>query len=149
MGDSQITSAEASLNFDTTAFYTNWIQAFSDTQHHGCTQKGQPGRVGMQCCESTRSSFGCSYSCPTSTDCNFTHTQGALPDVVPYHNPYGGWPGDPSWGTAGAVIPREIVVTRGETATPATYEVTTTTIQSHGHYVIQFPNLKIVLKDDC
>ena len=80
MGDSQITSAEASLNFDTTAFYTNWIQvipkpklrlgknggngskagslvlltagvvgktwqAFSDTQHHGCTQKGQPGRV--------------------------------------------------------------------------------------------------------
>ena len=26
MGDSQITSAEASLNFDTTAFYTNWIQ---------------------------------------------------------------------------------------------------------------------------
>ncbi len=66
-------------NFDTTAFYTNWIQvipktqiafrenggkgskagslvlltagvgktwqAFSDTQHHGCTQKGQPGRV--------------------------------------------------------------------------------------------------------
>ena len=54
--------------------------------------------------------------------------QGALPDVVPYHNPYGGWPGDPSWGTAGAVIPREIVVTRGEIATPATYEVTTTTI---------------------
>ena len=130
MGDSQITSAEASLNFDTTAFYTNWIQAFSDTQHHGCTQKGQPGRVGMQCCESTRSSFGCSYSCPTSTDCNFTHTQGALPDVVPYHNPYGGWPGDPSWGTAGAVIPREIVVTRGETATPATYEVTTTRLYS-------------------
>ena len=105
MGDSQITSAEASLNFDTTAFYTNWIQAFSDTQHHGCTQKGQPGRVGMQCCESTRSSFGCSYSCPTSTDCNFTHTQGALPDVVPYHNPYGGWPGDPSWMAAGCEIP--------------------------------------------
>ena len=78
MGDSQITSAEASLNFDTTAFYTNWIQAFSDTQHHGCTQKGQPGRVGMQCCESTRSSFGCSYSCPTSTDCNFTHTQARM-----------------------------------------------------------------------
>ena len=124
MGDSQITSPEASLNFDTTAFYTNWIQAFSDTQHHGCTHKGQPGRVGMQCCESTRSSFGCSYSCPFSEDCNFTHTNGALPDVVPYHNPCGGWPGDPSWGAAGAVIPREIIVTRGETATPEVYAVT-------------------------
>jgi hypothetical protein len=114
MGDSQITSPEASLNFDTAAFYTNWIQAFSDTQNHGCTQKGAPGRVGMECCESTRSSFGCSFSCPTSEDCNFTRTKGSLPDVVPYHNPYGGWPGDPSWATAGAVIPREIVVTRGE-----------------------------------
>ena len=112
MGDSQITSPEASLNFDTTAFYTNWIQAFADTQHHGCTQTGQPGRVGMECCESTRSSFGCSFTCPSSEDCNFTNTVGALPDVVPYHNPYGGWPGDPSWGAAGAVIPREIVVTR-------------------------------------
>ena len=135
MGDSQITSAEASLNFDTTAFYTNWIQAFADTQHHGCTQKGEAGRVGMQCCESTRSSFGCSYSCPTSEDCNFTNTAGALPDVVPYHNPYGGWPGDPSWGTAGAVIPREIVVTRGETATPALYNVVRSLVDffnSHG-----------------
>ena len=65
--------------------------------------------------------FGC--SCPTSTDCNFTHTSGALPDVVPYHNPYGGWPGDPSWGAAGAVIPREIVVTRGETVTPELFSV--------------------------
>ena len=123
MGDSQITSPEASLNFDTTAFYTNWIEAFADTQQHGCTQKGQPGRAGMECCESTRSSFGCSFSCPSSEDCNFTNTIGALPDVVPYHNPYGGWPGDPSWGAAGAVIPREIVVTRGETATPTVYAV--------------------------
>eukprot|EP01052_Picozoa_sp_SAG31_P006505 SAG31_NODE_300_length_18109_cov_47.887285_10_plen_70_part_00 len=68
MGDSQITSPEASLNFDTAAFYGNWIQAFSDTQKHGCIKKGQPGRPGMQCCESTRSSFGCAYSCPTSED---------------------------------------------------------------------------------
>ena len=30
MGDSQITSAEASLNFDTTAFYTNWIQVIAN-----------------------------------------------------------------------------------------------------------------------
>ena len=32
MGDSQITSAEASLNFDTTAFYTNWIQVIPKSQ---------------------------------------------------------------------------------------------------------------------
>ena len=112
--------------------YNVCTQAFSDTQHHGCTQKGQPGRTGMQCCESTRSSFGCSFSCPSSQDCNFSDTHGALPDVVPYHNPYGGWPGDPSWGAAGAVIPREIVVTRGETATPELYAVVKSLVDFFG-----------------
>ena len=74
-------------------------------------------------------------SCPTSLDCNFTHSAGALPDVVPFHFPIGGWAGDPSWGAAGAVIPREIVVTRGETATPELYSVVKSLVDffnSHG-----------------
>ena len=54
---------------------------------------------------------------------------------MPFHFPIGGWPGDPSWGAAGAVIPREIVVTRGETATPELYSVVKNLVDffnSHG-----------------
>jgi hypothetical protein len=78
----------------------------------------------MKCCDPNHGNFGCSFVCPTTHDCNFTETNGALPDVIPYHNPYGGWPGDPSWATAGAVIPREIVVTRGEACSEMLYNVT-------------------------
>ena len=44
----------------------------------------------------------------------FNTTRGALPDVTPFNFPYGGWPGDPSWGVAGATIPWEVLVQGGD-----------------------------------
>jgi len=57
-----------------------------------------------ECCSKAHPTFGCDW-----TGTNFTDVAGSLPDVVPYsRKTYGGWPGDPTWGVAAAVLPWEV-----------------------------------------
>jgi len=114
MGDAQWTAGEASLNFNMSSFYTNFVGTMQNTQDVGCDvstggsvenpNKMRPGTY--QCCSPTITSFGCDH-----TGTNFSTAQslaGALPDVVPYgKHTYGGWPGDPSWMVAAVIIPWE------------------------------------------
>eukprot|EP00039_Didymoeca_costata_P027246 m.17957 g.17957 ORF g.17957 m.17957 type:complete len:1180 (+) comp6152_c0_seq1:184-3723(+) len=110
MGDSQITSLGASLNFDTREFYRNWLQTFRDHQIVNCalhsTTPVFPQANVDKCCNPKVSTFGCSYTGIPDTPIGggFNETIGSLPDVVPFTY-IGGWPGDPSWGAAGVTIP--------------------------------------------
>eukprot|EP00971_Amphidinium_carterae_P270127 5359425-Amphidinium_carterae.1 len=114
MGDAQITSLQASLNFDTTAFYRQWLQAMRDDQVTGCSTS--PGVRGDEdgasaCCDPAALTFGCNFKGVTD---NFTNSVGSVPDTVPFFKPYGGWPGDPSWGSASVVVPHLLVAVLGE-----------------------------------
>mmetsp|Transcript_19634 Transcript_19634/g.52347 ORF Transcript_19634/g.52347 Transcript_19634/m.52347 type:complete len:977 (-) Transcript_19634:139-3069(-) len=125
MGDAQITSAEASLNFDTTALYEHWLQTFADSQLIGCrstdTSSVSPETSPWyNCCNPNVHFFGCNFHGVAD---DFNDSTGSLPDVTPYFKLYGGWPGDPSWGAAGVVLPRELSVQRGEIVTPELYNV--------------------------
>jgi hypothetical protein len=106
-GDSQITSGEASLNFDTSAMYYNWLEVMEESDQVGCNPPGAPAPVFPRpdcflCCDPAHGSFGCNYEGVPGGD--FKSTAGAIADVVPFMH-VGGWPGDPSWGVAGATIP--------------------------------------------
>eukprot|EP00750_Incisomonas_marina_P009219 INCI15853.1.p1 GENE.INCI15853.1~~INCI15853.1.p1 ORF type:complete len:956 (+),score=122.30 INCI15853.1:192-3059(+) len=122
MGDAQWTSGEASVNFDMAELYSNFVRTMGDTVQGGCRQPSpsnnrevtptgvvgiEPAQVPVdyQCCDFQNVTFGCS-----ETGTNFSSgTAGALPDVVPYSKKtYGGWPGDPSWQVAAAIIPWEV-----------------------------------------
>jgi alpha-L-rhamnosidase len=132
MGDAQWTAGEASLNFDVQAFYLNWLVTMKDTQIIECNQvasatvtAGSAATVSFEatmrastpaaaprrpptyeCCSHKHPTFGCDW---TGTDFDGDVT-GSLPDVVPYsRKTYGGWPGDPTWGVAAAVIPWEVI----------------------------------------
>ena len=118
LGDAQWTSGQASLNFDMAAFYSNFMRSISDTMAVGCTADaraaappGGPARPRTYtCCSRAAPTFGCDW-----TGTNFSDMRGALPDVVPYEKKtYGGWPGDPSWHIAAAVIPWEAWHRTGE-----------------------------------
>lgn len=115
MGDSQITSREATLNFDTALFYKTWVTSISDAQRESCHSPGHMHgsttlEQSLQCCDPKVPQFGCDYRGVTD---NFTNSWGSVPDVVPFHRPYGGWPGDPSWGAASVVIPWELHTIQG------------------------------------
>jgi len=131
MGDAQWTSGEASMNFNMGSLYTNFVRSMSDTIAVGCTQPSSlsssspsssstaavaigldggsvaapPPPEDYQCCDFQHVTFGCSEK-----GTNFSgDVFGALPDVVPYSKKtYGGWPGDPSWQVAAAIIPWEV-----------------------------------------
>lgn len=114
MGDAQWTAGEASMNFEMSELYSNFIRSMDDTIHVGCrqpdsiTQKSDyvvDPPVDYLCCDFKHPTFGCS-----DTGTNFTGPlYGALPDVVPYSKQtYGGWPGDPSWQIASVIIPWEM-----------------------------------------
>ena len=63
-----------------------------------------------ECCSHAHPTFGCDW-----TGTNFTDIAGSLPDVVPYsRKTYGGWPGDPTWGVAAAVLPWEVFTRTGD-----------------------------------
>ena len=111
MGDAQWTAGEASVNFDMVSVYSNFARSMADTLAVGCREPTSQAAdtsappVDYQCCDFNHVTFGCS-----DTGTNFSSgTTGALPDVVPYSKKtYGGWPGDPSWQVASAIIPWEV-----------------------------------------
>ena len=131
MGDAQWTSGEASMNFGMSSLYSNFVRSMGDTIQVGCRapnddddgqQLSKQGRrldvtwrgvveaeelppVDYQCCDFKHPTFGCN-----DKGTNFSGSvYGALPDVVPYSKKtYGGWPGDPSWQVAAAIIPWEV-----------------------------------------
>lgn len=86
MGDAQVTSNEAMLNFDMQAFYENFLDAMRDDQLWGCSSRHNDG--GQTC-------GGMSAA----------EAAGSLPDVVPFDG-IGGNPGCPVWQVAYIVILR-------------------------------------------
>ena len=84
MGDAQVSSNEAMLNFDMEAFYNNYLRVMRDDQLIGCeTPMGEGGG-----------------SCQ-----NAGLHAGSLPDVVPFTtSPYGGFPGSTVWAAAYPII---------------------------------------------
>ena len=120
MADAQWTAEEATLNFDTAAFYTNWVRTMGDLQSTGCTvptpdahgnvnmsgycwsypaSDDGPGHLGpcnltnSYCCVPTPA--GANASNPSIANCspqyNQSDTAGSVPDVVPN-----------SWGRGGS-----------------------------------------------
>ena len=87
-GDSQITSAGASMNFDTGSFYDNWLQVFGDHQDVGCALHGKepvfPQGPADKCCNPKVGSFGCDYSGIPDGPGGFNETSGSIADVVPF-----------------------------------------------------------------
>ncbi|CAE8647962.1 unnamed protein product [Polarella glacialis] len=92
--------------------YSTWLQTMRDSQIVGCTLHSAtpkfPQANTFLCCDPARPSFGCDFSGPEGAQ-GFNDTQGSIADVVPFMD-VGGWPGDPSWGIAGATIPWEVMV---------------------------------------
>eukprot|EP01052_Picozoa_sp_SAG31_P045768 SAG31_NODE_8494_length_1441_cov_1.569300_1_plen_141_part_10 len=129
LGDAQWTAEEASLNFDMSALYANWIRTMNDLQDTGCTV-GVPDKHGhlnmsgycwdysvgagkMAACNLTNSY--CCLPTPEDSDPKFpkisfcspqynqSDTRGAIPDVAPNNWGRGGsrgWPGAPTWSSA-------------------------------------------------
>ena len=105
-GDAQFTSRQASLNFDMTLLYRNWLQTMVDHNYVGCALNGAtpvfPQANIDACCYSKHHKFGCDYTgIPNGV---FSDVRGSVADVVPYMG-VGGWPGDPSWGAIAAILP--------------------------------------------
>lgn len=114
-GDSQLTSAEASLNFDMKLLYGNWLRTMRDHDVVGCAASGHSPAFPQSnvdiCCDPAKKTFGCDYAgVPEGA---FANTSGAIADVVPFTY-VGGWPGDPSWGIIGAVLPWEVWRSSGD-----------------------------------
>eukprot|EP00656_Telonema_subtile_P057673 TRINITY_DN9541_c0_g2_i4.p1 TRINITY_DN9541_c0_g2~~TRINITY_DN9541_c0_g2_i4.p1 ORF type:complete len:563 (+),score=74.38 TRINITY_DN9541_c0_g2_i4:1409-3097(+) len=86
MGDAQVSSNEAMLNFDMQAFYESFLHAMRDTQLWGCAARHNDG--GSTCGGQTTQ-----------------EAAGSLPDVVPFDG-IGGSPGCPVWSVAYIVIAR-------------------------------------------
>jgi alpha-L-rhamnosidase len=126
LGDAQWVSGAASLRFRMNKLYANWLRTFGDTQAVECQQVNKvvhavsPFRPPTyQCCSRAQPTFGCDW-----TGTNFSEVRGALPDVIPYsRKTFGGWPGDPTWGAAAAVIPWEVLARTGEVPSAETYAV--------------------------
>ena len=106
MGDAQWTAEEASLNFDTSAFYTNFLRTISDVQMKGCRPTTEQFKLEPPfhtCCSPTLDAlhptiFQCSPMSGGASD-----TAGSIPDVVPelWGNGGGrGYPGSPVWASA-------------------------------------------------
>ena len=118
-GDSQMTSGECSLNFDAGSMYANWLTAMADSAAAGCAlapaAPAFPQPACFECCDPKRASFGCDYTGlpPGGADGGFSEVGGSIADVVPFMH-VGGWPGDPSWGVAGATIPWEVWTATGD-----------------------------------
>ncbi len=84
MGDAQVSSAQASLNFDMDLFYQNFVASFADMQSLGCTNPNHAERRNLlvrpptyECCNMRSPSFGCN-----ADGTNFSDVTGSLPDVV-------------------------------------------------------------------
>eukprot|EP00946_MAST-07B_sp_MAST-7B-sp1_P000380 g380.t1 len=125
LGDAQWVSGAANLRFGMSKLYGNWLRTFGDTQAVECEQVDidtllSPFRPPTyQCCSRAHPTFGCDW-----TGTNFSDVHGSLPDVVPYsRKTYGGWPGDPTWGAAAAVIPWEILARTGQVPSAQTYSI--------------------------
>jgi alpha-L-rhamnosidase len=117
MADSQVASAPANLNFDMSAFYTNWVRTMHDEQLLGCDVpeevdplratvsadaiiKGLPSPEGLP---PRPPWFSCnSRFAPTG------NATGAVSDVVPWGGWPGGFPADPNWGVAVVTVPWEV-----------------------------------------
>ena len=118
-GDAQVTSGAASLNFDTEAMYAQWLQSMQDSSTLGCALAPDtpsfPQPQQFECCTPAHQAFGCDYTGlpPGGLGGGFNETRGSIADVVPYMA-VGGWPGDPSWGIAGAIIPWEVYRQTGD-----------------------------------
>jgi len=96
-GDAQVTSAEASLNFDMGAFYGNWLRTMHDIQIEGCTlPPATPAPGGYSC-------WTPGQRVPTKHAFNFT--AGSLPFFMPRGGDFPG--GAPTWTTVGIVAPWE------------------------------------------
>ena len=97
--------------------YRNWLRTMSDHDRVGCAQPGVtpvlPRANVDVCCDPKRGSFGCDFTGVPAGQ--FLNTSGAIADVVPFTH-VGGWPGDPSWGIIGAVLPYEVWVRGGDDA---------------------------------
>jgi len=117
MGDAQWTSRETSLNFRAADFYQNFARTFADTQAVGCKQVESGSAMGprpavYECCSVKNPSFGCDWH---GVNDSFKDDAGSMPDVVPYsRKPYGGWPGDPTWGIATVEIPYQSWTVSGD-----------------------------------
>ena len=110
MGDAQWTAEEASLNFDMSALYVNWVRSMLELQETGCIPTTEQFKLEPPfgtCCSPTTdplhpSIFQCSpYS-------NSSDTAGSVPDIVPSLWGNGGsrgWPGAPVWSSAIVIIP--------------------------------------------
>jgi alpha-L-rhamnosidase len=118
-GDGQVTSGQCALNFDATATYAQWLQSMEDSAAIGCALAPQtpafPQPACFECCDPSKPAFGCDYTGlpPGGTGGGFSAVAGSVADVVPYMH-VGGWPGDPSWGIAGATIPWEVMAASGD-----------------------------------
>ena len=88
MGDAQVTSNEAMLNFDMEALYTNFFTDMRNEQLLGCASRHRDGGGQTTCGGGTAED-----------------ARGSLPDVVPYDG-IGGYPGGPVWQVAYIVIAR-------------------------------------------
>lgn len=123
LGDAQWVSGAASLRFGMNKLYANWMRTFADTQAVECEQVAYSAALSpfrpstYECCSRAHPTFGCDW-----TGTNFTDVHGSLPDVVPYsRKTYGGWPGDPTWGAAAAVIPWEVWARTGQIPSAQSY----------------------------
>eukprot|EP00656_Telonema_subtile_P005012 TRINITY_DN12281_c0_g1_i10.p1 TRINITY_DN12281_c0_g1~~TRINITY_DN12281_c0_g1_i10.p1 ORF type:complete len:949 (+),score=157.40 TRINITY_DN12281_c0_g1_i10:285-3131(+) len=118
MADAQWSAEEASINFDTPAFYANWLTSMADVQAKGCTRTAvwaEEPPYGS-CCHPPKDPVH-----PTVFECspmsNTSDTAGSLPDVVPmlWGNGGGrGWPAAPVWGSAVCVVPQTVLARYGD-----------------------------------
>ena len=143
MGDAQWTAEEATLNFDMSAVYANWIRTMNDVQTTGCTQPvpDSHGNVNMSgycwtydegskghlspcnltnsfCCRPTPAGANPLY--PSISYCspqyNQTDVAGSIPDIIPNNWGRGGsrgWPGAPTW-TSAYIIISQVMLQYGE-----------------------------------
>ena len=110
-GDGQLTSRQASLNFDMVHMYDHWLQTMVDHDTVGCVVDHSnathfpifpQANVDVCCDPKLGPKFGCDYTgIPNGT---FSNTLGSVADVIPFMN-VGAWPGDPTWGAISTVLP--------------------------------------------
>ena len=136
-GDGQVTAGQCALNFDSGAMYATWLQSMVDSAAVGCALAPKtpafPQPAVFECCDPSHPAFGCDYTGlpPGGLHGGFSEAQGSVADVVPYMH-VGGWPGDPSWGIAGATIPWEVMTQTGDASVAADfYELARGVVEFH------------------